>query len=337
MLNQIIQLIKTQVIDRLFHKRMKKVSIILVIYNAKRYIKPVFESIFKQSHSNIEVVAVINGNADGSKEIIARDFPKVKIIDPGKNLWFAAGNNLAINQTDGEFVFLVNQDVILTESYLEQALLEFSDENVAAVTGKLLKYDFEKNQKTNLIDTTGVIMSKSGRARDRGQGEPDNQQYDSLRDVFGVSGACPVYRRSALEAVKDTTSGKSEFFDEDFIAYWEDVDLSWRFNNMGFKCRYAPNAVGYHGRTAAQAAGGYLKIFNFIKHHRKLPAAIKKLNFKNHFWMYIKNSPTIHPKFIIREILMFFFILIFETSTLSVLPELLKKIPQMRRKGFRNN
>lgn len=312
---------------------MPKVSVILVIYNAKRFIKPVFDSIFAQTHKNLEVVAVINGSDDGSKEMIAQNYPQVKIIDPGKNLWFAAGNNLAIAQTDGEFVFLVNQDIVLENTYIEKALHGFSDPKVAAVTGKLLRYNFSLMEKTNIIDSTGIVISSSGRARDRGQGEVDAGQYDKDVNVFAVTGACPVYRRSALERVKFSENGKGEYFDEDFVAYWEDVDLSWRLNNNGFKNYYVPEAVAYHGRTAASAPGGYMKIISFIKHHRKLSAQIKKLNYQNHILMYVKNSPHIHPAFILREIFMFFYILIFETSTLSVWPQLYRKLKTVKRKA----
>jgi GT2 family glycosyltransferase len=313
-------------------ENMTKVSIVLVIYNAKKYIKLAFDSIFAQTHKNFEVVAVINGSEDGSKELIQQSYPQVKIIDPGQNLFFAKGNNLGIKNTDGEFVLLVNQDVILEPEYIEEILKVFSDEKVAAATGKLLRYDFDSNQKTNVIDTTGIILTSSGRAKDRGQLEEDLGQYDNQTLVFGVSGACPMYRRSALEAVSFTENNKSEYFDEDMVAYWEDVDLSWRLNNAGFNNVFAPKAVAYHGRTAGQSKGGYLHLFHFIKHHEKLPAYIKKLNYKNHIQMYLKNTKYIHPMFILREIAMFGFILVFETSTLKVLSQLFDQFPKLLRK-----
>lgn len=217
----------------------------------------------------------------------------------------------------------------------------------------------EKNQKTNIIDSTGVVMSASGRARDRGQNQVDQNQFQA-GEVFGVSGAGPMYRRSALESVKwcepstllrllrkrlmfqatnnltpEPVEGSNycEYFDQDFVAYWEDVDLSWRLNRAGFKNVYVPGAVAYHGRTAGQSKGGYWHFWHFIKHHSKLSTQIRRLNYKNHILMYIKNAPFIfHPAFLLREIVMLGYIFLFEISTLKIFPELIRQIPRALRK-----
>jgi GT2 family glycosyltransferase len=501
-----------------------KVSIIVLIYNAKKYIEPLFDSIFSQTYKDFEVLAVINGSNDGSKELIAQKYPKVKIIDPQANLWFSKGNNLGIKQSSGELIYCVNQDVILEPNNLQKLIEAFKDEKVGAATGKVLRYDFINNKKTNVIDSVGIVMNKSGRGRDRGQNEIDNGQYDKFQQVFGVSGAVAMYRRSALEKIKyceakrnciiihgcpskeedliditrmnakhwipyvvenlkkkmanvlsplmpnpwapdyaafklefekypvnentvlvghscgcaflvrwlgeskkkikklilvapwkipktkdsfrenfynfsidenlklqsdeivlftsdnEREDGKQsleiyneklsgriielkgrghytyedmgtrefpelleeilkaddrqvcEYFDEDFYAYWEDVDLSWRLNRAGFINVYVPNAVSYHGRTAGSSKGGYLKIFQFIKYHRSISPQIRKLNYKNHILMYIKNAPFIHPLFILREIAMLGYIVLFEISTLKVLPELFHQIPKILKK-----
>lgn len=313
---------------------MPKVSIITLPFRKPQIIKQVYDAIFAQTHQDLEVIAVINDSTDGSKEIIQKNYPTVKIIEPGYNAWFAVGNNLGIKNSTGEFIQLVNDDLILQLNYIEELLKAFNDPKVAAATGKILKYNFANNQKTNIIDTTGVIMQTSGRARDRGQNQVDTGQYDdnNNRIVFGVSGAGPMYRRSALERVKWGEGEKREYFDEDFFAYWEDVDLSWRFNNAGFKNIYVPQAIAYHGRTAGQAESGYLHLFKFIKHHSKLSKQVKRLNYKNHILMYLKNAKFIHPMFILREIAMLGYILIFETATLAVVPELLRQIPRILQK-----
>ncbi len=318
---------------------MPKVSVIVLIYEGKKYVKPVFDAILAQTHKDLEVIAVINGNADGSKELISQSYPLVKIIDPGRNTGFAEGNNLGIKASTGEFIQLVNQDLILDPNYIKEILKVFTDPKVAAATGKILRYDFsaeggsasggEKNKKTKIIDTTGILMSVTGRARDRGQLQIDQGQFDDQKEVFGVSGAAAMYRRLTFP-----------FFDEYFFMYWEDVDLSWRLNNAGFTNVYVPQAVGYHGRTAGQAKGGYLHFWRFIKHHQTISPKIRQLNYKNHILMYIKNAPWWwFPAFFIREIAMFGYILVFEPSTLKVLPELFYQIPRAlkQRKVARSN
>jgi GT2 family glycosyltransferase len=309
-----------------------KVSVINVVYNTKKFIKPVYDAIFAQTHKDLEVFAVICGNEDGSKEFIAQNYPDVIILDSGKNLGFAGGNNWAIQESSGEFIQLVNPDLILEPDYIEKMLTAFTDRRVAAATGKLLRYDFELNKKTNVIDSTGVVISKSGRARDRGQLQTDLGQFDGHREVFAVSGAGPMYRRSALEEVKYCEHYKCEYFDEDFGSYWEDVDLSWRLNHCGYKNVYVPEAVAYHGRGVGSAKGGYLHVFEYVKHHTKLSTHIRRLNYKNHIFMYLKNSRWIHPMFILREIAMLGYIVVLETSTLKVVPEMFRLFPKIMRK-----
>ena len=311
-----------------------KVSVITLPFRKTHLIKPVYDAIFAQTHKDLEVIAVINDSADGSKEIIQQQYPQVKIIEPGKNLFFAAGNNLGIKNSTGEFIQLVNDDLLLEPNYIEEILKAFADSKVAAATGKILRYDFAKNQKTKIIDTTGVVMASSGRARDRGQNQIDHGQFDKNDEVFGVSGAGPTYRKSALEKVKY----EQEYFDEDFVMYWEDVDLSWRLRNANYVINYVPRAVAYHGRTAGQAEGGYLHLLKFIRHHKKLSRQVLKWNYKNHILMYIKNAKHIwHPAFILRELAMLGYIVVFETGTLKVLTGLFRQMPRIlaKRKAAR--
>src|SRR3954466_4210633 len=99
---------------------MSKVSVIVVIYNSKKWIKLVFDSIFSQTHKPEQVFAVICGDADGSKEFLQQNYPEVKIIDPGSNVGFSKANNLAIDQADGEFIQMVNPDLVLEPNYIEE-------------------------------------------------------------------------------------------------------------------------------------------------------------------------------------------------------------------------
>jgi GT2 family glycosyltransferase len=308
---------------------MLKVSVIILPFRRPQIIKHVFDAIFAQTHKNLEVIAVINDSGDGSREVLQKNYPLVKIIEPGYNSLFAAGNNIGIKNSLGELIQLVNDDLILEPNYIEEMLKAFEDENVAAATGKLLRYDLAKNQKTNIIDTTGVIVFKSGGVRDRGQLQQDLGQFDKDTDIFGVSGAGAMFRKSALEKVKY----KEEYFDEDFGMYWEDVDLSWRLKNAGFSIRFVPNAIAYHGRTAGQSEGGYMHPIKFIQHHQKFSSQLKRWNYKNHNLMHLKNAKHIlNPAYIVREIGMFGYILIFETSTLKILPELFRQISKIWKK-----
>ncbi|HMR55167.1 MAG TPA: glycosyltransferase family 2 protein [Candidatus Doudnabacteria bacterium] len=312
---------------------MPKVALIQVIYNSLKYIPKVFPTVLAQSHSDCDFYVVVAANDDGGKEYIQKHYPQVKIIDPGYNIGFSRGHNELFSSIDADFFQLINPDLVVTPTFVEEMLKPFADEKVGAVSGKILRYDFEKDEPTNFIDTTGVVIAKSGRGRDRGQHELDEGQFDRLTNIIAVSGAAAMYRKTALEDVKYLRAdGRTEYFDEDFHSYWEDVDLSWRIINRAWKIRFAPDAVAYHGRAASSSKGGYKKVFSFIKHHRAIPERIRKLNYKNHLFLYIKNSPHWYWQFFTREFFYNCYVLILETSTLKVLPQFFRKLPTMWRK-----
>ena len=95
---------------------------------------------------------------------------------------------------------------------------------------------------------------------------------------------------------------------------------------------FVPTAIGYHGRTAGQSAGGYLHLFKFIHHHNKLSRQIRRWNYKNHILMYLKNTPHVSLSFLLRELVMLGYILIFEPATLGVVPELLRQMKTLKDK-----
>lgn len=317
---------------------MAKVALIQVIWNTKHFIPHVFPPALNQTIKDLDFYVVIAGNEDGSKEYIQEHFPQVKIFDPGFNIGFSGGHNKIFSEIDAEFFQLINPDLVVTPNFVEEMLKPFSDPTVGAVSGKILRYDFEKHEPTNIIDTTGVVISKSGRGRDRGQHEVDSGQYNNQTDLIAVSGAAVMYRKSALEDVKYTypaghsKAGTSEYFDTEFHTYWEDIDLSWRMINRGWKIKYNPNAVAFHGRAAGSSEGGYKKILSFIKHHSKLPQYVRSFNYKNHIFLFIKNSPKFYLKFFIREFFYQIYVLVLETSTLKGLPQLFRELPSMWQK-----
>ncbi len=98
-----------------------------------------------------------------------------------------------------------------------------------------------------ILDSTGHLVFASRRAIDRGERELDRGQYDALTNLFGVCGAAPVYRRKMLEDVRLS----DEYFDEDFFAYFEDFDISWRAKLKGWNFGFVPGAIGYHYRGAS--------------------------------------------------------------------------------------
>ena len=143
--------------------------------------------------------------------------------------------------------------------------------------GKL--YTFESRQATTpIFDSVGVAVCKNRRTLDKGQGELDTGQYDERSQCFGASGAAPLYRRAMLKDV----AIDGEYFDEDFFAYREEVDLAWRSQLLGWTCAFAPRAVGYHDRAYTPAS------------RRRMPPFLRQHIVKNRYLLLLKNDEPAH-------------------------------------------
>lgn len=266
---------------------MDLISLVIINYNNKAYLNRCLTSILNQTYKNFEIIFIDNESKDGSFEFMKEEYSDKKnilLIRNEVNNGYAGAANQGIKISKGKYVMILNPDIIMEEDFIEK-MYKFinSDESIGALSGKLLKYDFENDKKLNYIDSAGIIMFKSTRCIDRGQNEEDLGQYDNTEQVFGVCGAAPLYRRSSLEKIKVL----DEYFDEDFFAYKEDVDLSWRLNLAGFKNMYYPGAVAYHGRGLGSSSGG---ILNFIKHRKKQSEFLRGISYRNHIMMLWKND-----------------------------------------------
>jgi len=269
---------------------MAKLSIHIVTFNSRQFIKYCLDSLFKSDFNDYQVFVIDNNSCDGGLDFIKENYLKEKkdkklfLIQNKENKGFTGAHNQALNLTDSEFVLVLNPDTILESDFLTKMVgFMEKEKKVAAATGKMLKarlkdFELEQVEKTNLIDTTGLKALKSGRVLDRGEGEEDRDQYKSGQ-VFGVSGACAFYKRKALEEVKMKNGNSCEYFDEDFFAYKEDIDLSWRLRLFGWKVKYFSNAKSYHFRAGSS-----------LKNRFKKPALIQKWSYRNNLWMLLKNS-----------------------------------------------
>jgi GT2 family glycosyltransferase len=313
-----------------------------IAINIVRYQQPLLllcdciRTALEQDYDNFSITLSENGSSESIQdEVLALfgDHPQFRFVDNGSNLGFAGAHNLFISRTDTDLVLPLNPDTAMTPGYLRALSSAFDDERVAAATGKMLRGQ-PSSDGPRVLDGTGIVVSRGRRGRERGQHETDLHQFDDRRDVFGVSATAAAYRRSALDAIK---LSEREYFDEDFFAYWEDLDLSWRLRLAGFSCVYVPSAVIYHARTAAQSKGGYRHPLQFIRHHRQFPTRILRWNWRNQLFCIIKNDFGWHlwrdlPFIVARQLFMLGYILVFEMGTLGAVPEFIRLLPKMWRK-----
>lgn len=261
----------------------KLISAVIVNWNGEKYLYKCINSLLKQDYGNIEIIVIDNDSTDNSVNIINKNFEgKLKLIQ-NKNIGYAGGANTGIENSNGDYVMIANPDVIFETDYLSKCIkkLDENSEN-AAVIGKLLKYDFDKDEIINFIDSAGIGFNHKRQGRDIGQNDANIGQYEEDRRVFGVCGAAAVFKKSCLENIKID----NDYFDSDFFAYKEDIDICWRLNLYGFKCYYIHDAIAYHGRGMNSSKG----IINTIKNRKSQSEFLKGISFRNHYLMLMKNE-----------------------------------------------
>lgn len=244
------------------------VSILIVNWNSKEHLKECFESLFKISYSNYEVIMVDNGSKDDSVEFTEKYYPKVKIIKSKKNLGFAGGNNFGLKYCRGKYILFLNNDTIVTKNFLDD-LVEFieKDESLAVVQPTIL-FHRPSTSMHEKINSVGSFILKSGFLYHLDYGKtykPSN--YKDSYEIFTAYGACFLVRRNLIE--------KIGLFDESYFAYFEETDFSHRVWLNGHKIKILTKPIIYH-------KGG--------KTSEKLPSAfIQYHSFKNRLYTYLKN------------------------------------------------
>ena len=259
------------------------VSVAIVNWNGEKYLYKCIKSLLEQNYKNIEVIIIDNDSTDNSVKIIEDNFKEDVLLFKNKNTGYAGGANKGIELSKGDYVIIANPDIVFSENYIEKCIKKFEeDATIGAVTGKLLKYDFDTDKKLNVIDSVGISFNHYRQGIDIGQNEVDEGKYEKDRRVFGVCGAAAVFKRDELEKIKINR----EYFDNDFFAYKEDIDICWRLNLYGFKCYYVHDAIAYHGRGMNSSKG----IINTIKNRKSQSEFLKGISFRNHYLMLIKNE-----------------------------------------------
>lgn len=263
----------------------KLVSVVIVNWNGEKFLRKCINSFLQQTYSNIEIIVIDNDSTDNSVSII-KEFSKknVKLIE-NKNIGYAGGANTGIDISNGQYVMIANPDIILKDNYIELCIEKFNeDEKIASVIGKLLKYDFDEDKILDVIDSAGISLSHKRHGIDIGQNDLDVGQFEKDRRIFGACGAAVIYRKEALEAIKID----NEYFDSDFFAYKEDIDIAWRLNLYGYINYYIHNAIVYHGRGMNSSSG----ILETIRNRKNQSEFLKGISFRNQYLMLIKNENT---------------------------------------------
>lgn len=241
------------------------IAVVIPNWNGKEFLGDCLRSLELQSKKAL-IIVVDNGSTDGSADYVRKAFPGVELLAFDNNAGFAGGVNRGIRyalKKGCEYIALFNNDAVAEKDWLKKLVQEMEqDKKTGIATGKLMRSDRKH------LDSTGEQYSTSGMPFPRGRNEIDEGQYDKSENVFAATGGASLYRARMLNEIG--------LFDEDFFAYYEDVDISFRAQLAGWQVLYTPLAIAYH-----HIGGTSSKLGSFTRYH----------SIKNFILLYNKNVP----------------------------------------------
>lgn len=239
-------------------------AVIVLNWNDADLLPKSVGSLLRQTEK-CDVIVVDNASSDKSREVIESFGDKITALWNTKNKGFAGGVNTGIRYALNRgytHIALLNNDAVADKGWSRHLRQGFTDKRVGAVTCSFIHEDRKH------YDSTGEIYTTWGLAYPRGRKEPIKNQYDEQIDITAVSGGASMFSSDFLKAVG--------LFDEDFFAYYEDVDLGLRGQLQGFTFKFTPKAKAYH---ATSTTSGRISGFNTYQELKNLP------------WLFIKNTP----------------------------------------------
>ena len=252
-----------------------KTAVIVPNWNGEDFLQPCIESLLTQTVP-ATVIVVDNGSTDNSRKILESFGETIVTIYREKNYGFTGGVNLGLEYAiDHGFdaAALLNNDAIAQPNWLEELSKKLSG-NIGITTSLIL------SNSGATIDTTGEDLTIWGLPYPKNRGlSATNLKNVKDEYVFAASGGASLYSVPMLKEIG--------LFDQDFFAYYEDVDISWRAQIAGWKVLFVPTAVVDHriGATSSRIKG-------FTSYH----------TFKNLRLLIVKNTPPtlrhiIYPRF----------------------------------------
>lgn len=286
------------------------VSVIIVTSGIGDYIWLCLDSIYRQTYTPVEIIVIDNSlNPDFSQQINER-YPGIKLYSSPRNLFYCEALNKGIEASKGDFILCLNDDTVLDKAFIAEALKGFDlDEKIGMVSGKILRSDGK------IIDSAGLFLSIWRTAKERGYGFKDKGQFEEEEYIFGVNGAVAFYRRKMLEDIKI----EADYFDIDYHIFYEDLDIAWRAQNLGWRAYYVPQAIAYHFRGGTVRPGlGIDKPYA----RRYLNSDLHLDLIKNRYLTFVKNESyldfLLHLPFILfYDILVWIYILFFKPNLIK--------------------
>ena len=239
------------------------VSIILVNLNGRHHFEQLFASLRSVDYPRdlFEVVVVDNASVDGSIQWLDKEAPDVRTVQCRQNHGFAGGVNIGVEASSGEVLVFVNTDMRVEPSWLTELVAPIVSKEADCTSSMTLSWNGQ------VVNFGGSAMNFHGIGWQVGMDDPDIDRYRKPAETLFACGGSMAISREVYE-----DAGR---FDEDFFAYYEDVDLGFRLWVLGYRILYVPSSVAYHHHMSTSRR---------IDVHK-----IRLLQMRNPLWLIYKN------------------------------------------------
>jgi GT2 family glycosyltransferase len=295
---------------------VKSVVVSLVVYNNDKHLRECVCSFETQTYRNARLIISDNASADGSREVVNEYKDRYQTVLHPSNLGFSGGHNRVIKEGGFDYFMTLNPDLFMEPEFIEKKVAAFErNDRIGMVAGKVLRIG------GRVIDSAGMVLHRNRKNDDRGAGKDDGEGFDEPGWVFGIMGSEAMFRREMLEDIRIG----DEYFDEDFFAYREEADLSWRAQLRGWRCYYEPLAVSHHVHEYA------------TRKRTERSRTARYLQFRNRYLMLMKNDTVLDylmhlPSVAPYEAALFAWALLREPFLLRAYGEAARLAPKMIRK-----
>lgn len=242
-----------------------KLSVIIVNYNVKHFLEQCIHSVIRASvNIPLEIFVVDNNSVDGSTQLIKEKFPQVLLIENRENLGFSRANNQAIKRAKGKYILLLNPDTVVEEDTFSKVIgFMESHPDAGALGVKMIdgKGNFLPESKRGLPTPWVAFCKMFGlsklfpRTKKFGRYHLSYLDENEVHEVEVLAGAFMLIRKEVLDKVG--------LLDESFFMYGEDIDLSYRITESGYKNYYFPGTtiIHYKGESTRKGSLNYVKVF----------------------------------------------------------------------------
>jgi len=255
----------------------KRISVVIPTWNGREYLPRCLEALRAQQRLPDEVIVVDGGSTDGTVEFLEREYPEVTVVALPENRGFAGATNAGIRRAAGDYIATLNNDTEAHPAWLRvlESALEAHPE-AGHCASKMLRAD-----DPGIVDSAGTVYRWDGWGEMIGAGERDDGRFDEDREVFGACAGAALYRRALFDEIG--------LFDEDFFANYEDLDLDFRAQLRGRRCRFVPGARVLHIAGPTRKRLGRRAVFlGFLNNLRVIAKNLPSGVVRRHLWAILR-------------------------------------------------